>query len=86
MAAIGMGIYFAEVGLDKATDVATVVGLFVALAGLVVAVYGIRAGRADPAPGSAAEPATGDAVTNVITGSTINGTVIQGRHITPPGQ
>ena len=86
VAAIGMGIYFAEVGLNKATDVATVAGLFIALAGLVVAVYGMRAGKAAPVPGSTAEPTTGDVVTNVITESTINGTVIQGKHIVPPGQ
>jgi hypothetical protein len=41
----GLGIYLARVGLDDADKLASVIGLFVALAGLAVAVYGLVAER-----------------------------------------
>ncbi|XVQ89268.1 hypothetical protein ACQP2K_18185 [Microbispora siamensis] len=46
MAALAaLGVYLSRVGLDKADKLASVIGLFVALAGLVVAVYGLIAER-----------------------------------------
>ncbi|MET8143559.1 hypothetical protein ABZU32_24935 [Sphaerisporangium sp. NPDC005288] len=44
-AAAGLGVYFARVGLDAADKLASVIGVFVALAGLGVAVYGMVADR-----------------------------------------
>ncbi|WP_182876871.1 hypothetical protein [Microbispora sp. H10670] len=41
----GLGVYLSRVGLDKADKLASVVGLFVGLAGLGVAVYGLVAER-----------------------------------------
>jgi hypothetical protein len=40
----GLGFYFAKVGLAEADQLASVLGLFVAVAGLGVAIYGLRAG------------------------------------------
>ncbi|MEW1839212.1 hypothetical protein AB0392_14760 [Nonomuraea angiospora] len=45
VALAGLGTYFALVGLDKADKLASVIGVFVAVAGLGVAVYGLIAGR-----------------------------------------
>ncbi|MEV1205641.1 hypothetical protein [Microbispora rosea] len=40
-----LGVYLSHVGLDKADKLASVIGLFVALAGLGAAVYGLLAER-----------------------------------------
>ncbi len=69
-AAIGMGIYLAIVGLNEASQLATVAGAFISLAGLALAVYGIIAARRL----STADSADG-AVDNVITGGTFHGSV-----------
>ncbi|MBD3139911.1 hypothetical protein [Microbispora bryophytorum] len=46
MAALAaLGVYLSRVGLDKADKLASVIGLFVALVGLGVAVYGLFAER-----------------------------------------
>lgn len=84
-AAIGMGAYFAAVGLDKANEVAGVLGAFTGLAGIALAIYGIVAGGTSgksPSDGDPAQAAT-DAVTNIISDSTIHGNVIQGRNVGP---
>ncbi|GAA3580800.1 hypothetical protein GCM10022419_072870 [Nonomuraea rosea] len=49
---VGLGIYFARVGLADADQLASVIGVFVALAGLGVSVYGLITGRppAQPEP------------------------------------
>jgi hypothetical protein len=41
----GLVVYFARVGLDEADKLASVIGLFVAVAGLVVAIVGLRTQR-----------------------------------------
>jgi hypothetical protein len=41
----GLGVYLARVGLEEADQVAGVLGLFVAVAGLGVAVWGLMGGR-----------------------------------------
>jgi hypothetical protein len=41
----GLGVYFATAGLDKADKLASVIGVFIAVAGLGVAVYGLIAER-----------------------------------------
>lgn len=45
LACAGLGIYFGFAGLSKANELAGVIGLFVALAGLGVAVWGVVATR-----------------------------------------
>ncbi|WP_156055975.1 hypothetical protein [Streptosporangium roseum] len=71
--AVALGIYFDRVGLDKADKLASAIGLFVALAGLAVSVYGIiqtrRSGQAELRP----------EVHNQITGGVQHGTIYQGR-------
>jgi hypothetical protein len=42
----GLGVYFWRVGLDDADKLASVIGVFVALAGLGAAVYGLFSDRA----------------------------------------
>jgi hypothetical protein len=76
-----MGIYFADVGLDKATAVATLLGAFFALAGLALTGWGVLAAKA--ATAATPEPAPGGRVTNIIANSTINGSVNQAERITP---
>lgn len=96
-AAVGMGIYFTAVGLDKANEVAGVLGAFIGLVGLALAFYGIASGRASGAPPSAGQltdgkagvetraRAAGNAVINIVADSTIHGTVIQSGNIAPTG-
>ncbi|MEU7552158.1 hypothetical protein AB0B01_07330 [Streptomyces sp. NPDC044571] len=59
---MGLGIYFAAVGLDEADKLASVIAVFLALAGLGLAVCGIVArpgGRQEPsqAPADEGRPA-----------------------------
>ena len=83
-AGVAMGVYFADVGLGKATAVAGVIGAFVALAGLAVAVYGVAtAGGPRPKPPPGGERTAPGSVTNIINGSTVNGTVIQEGRLGP---
>ncbi|MEN3537832.1 hypothetical protein AAH991_22150 [Microbispora sp. ZYX-F-249] len=49
-----LGVYLSQVGLDKTDKLAGVIGLFAALAGLRVAVYGLVAERGQAAPGDPA--------------------------------
>ncbi|NJP92138.1 hypothetical protein HCN51_22175 [Nonomuraea sp. FMUSA5-5] len=49
-------VYFVRVGLDNADKLASVIGLFVAVAGLAVAVYGLRSQPQQP--DDAAKPGT----------------------------
>lgn len=44
-ALVGLGVYFVHVGLDDADKLASVIGLFVAVAGLVASLYGLRLDR-----------------------------------------
>jgi hypothetical protein len=54
VAVVTLGTYFAVAGLDRADKLASVFGLFVALTGLVPAVWGFvanrRSGAQDPSP------------------------------------
>ncbi|MFE3205843.1 hypothetical protein [Embleya sp. NPDC059237] len=47
-ALVGLAVYLAVVGLDEADKWASVLGLFVALAGLVVSMAGVRRERSSP--------------------------------------
>ncbi|MEU7002294.1 hypothetical protein [Nonomuraea sp. NPDC046570] len=75
--AIGMSVYFARVGLERADQAASVISAFVALAGLALAIYAMvrdrRAGEQAPAAGGPSE------VRNTISGGTFHGPVTQGR-------
>ncbi|MCF3100390.1 hypothetical protein IPZ58_02180 [Streptomyces roseoverticillatus] len=51
VAVVGLAVYFALVGWDAAQRWATVLGLFVGLAGLGIAVAGLRRGRREAAGG-----------------------------------
>ncbi len=63
-ALVGLGGYLAGVGLERADKLAGVIGLFVALVGLGVSVYGLVAGRRGGTAGGGGEsprvPAPGE--------------------------
>ena len=87
--AAGMGLigYFVIVGLEEADKLASVIGVFLGLAGTAVAVYGIMVDRASSAPvppvstSDPPTPASGSAgdgtVHNEISGGTLHGLIIQ---------
>jgi hypothetical protein len=85
----GMGVYFAVIGLDKASEVAGVLGAFIGLAGLALAFYGSISGSSSSAGrGVSSDAGTGTAtrtpggtVTNIITDSTVHGNVFQAGEI-----
>ncbi|MFI5545592.1 hypothetical protein ACIA6E_17655 [Streptomyces sp. NPDC051815] len=66
IAAAGLAYYFTQVGLDQADKTASVLGIFVGLAGLLLAGYGTVAAKK-----AAAEP------TQTVSGSSISGSNIQ---------
>ncbi len=79
VAVIGLGVYLTAAGLDKADKLASVIGVFIGLAGLATAVYGtVRDRRADPPPLPSAVKGTHEAVHNEISGGIYHGPVIQG--------
>jgi hypothetical protein len=41
LTSVGLGIYFVKIGLDRASEVSGVLGLFVAIVGLVASIYSI---------------------------------------------
>jgi hypothetical protein len=45
LACIGLGVYFGLAGLSKATDLAGIIGMFIAVAGLGVSVWGVIGAR-----------------------------------------
>ncbi|MEV4169445.1 hypothetical protein [Nonomuraea sp. NPDC049709] len=55
VAMAGLGVYFVRVGLEHADKLASVIGVFVALIGLVIAVYGVVGERAGDQPVQEAE-------------------------------
>jgi hypothetical protein len=69
-AAGGLAAYFAVAGLGRATDVASVVAMFIGLAGLAVSIYGLYQARREPARSSAGAGQT-------VTGSAVAGNVTQ---------
>lgn len=83
-AAIGLGIYLSQVGLDKADQLSSVLGMFAGLAGLGLAIAGFVTGRRDSTSASAtppvpeAGPASRGEVRNEISGGTFHGPVMQG--------
>lgn len=88
---LALAFYLVLVGLDKADKVASVLALFVGLAGLGAAVYGLFGAerRRDAAhPPKPARPPVGDSppgdVHNTISGGVVHGAVIQGRDFSGP--
>ncbi|XVQ88878.1 hypothetical protein ACQP2K_16110 [Microbispora siamensis] len=86
IAALGGGsvlaVYLSSVGLDKADKLASVIGLFVGLAGLAVGVWGLLLTRRQEAHAPANAPGTvSHEVHNEISGGTIHGPVVQGHTV-----
>jgi Co/Zn/Cd efflux system component len=48
LALIGLRVFFVVNGLDRASKLASVIGVFVGLLGLVVSVYGVALARRGP--------------------------------------
>jgi hypothetical protein len=76
-----MGVYFTVVGLDKADKLASVIGAFIGIAGLSLAIYGtITALRSEsPQESPSRTQAMPGSVHNEIHGGTHQGPIIQGR-------
>jgi hypothetical protein len=74
IALVGLGVYFARIGLERADKIVAVLGGLAGLAGLGVAVVGIILARSDTTP--PAEPPIGDG-RQVVTRSSVGGDVIQ---------
>lgn len=70
-ALLALGVYFVVLGLDRADKLASVVGAFAALIGLVVSVYAVAVTRRGPARPSG----------QVVAGSTVAGGVVQVRGV-----
>ncbi|MYW06652.1 hypothetical protein [Streptomyces sp. SID3343] len=64
-APVGLAVYLAVVGLEQADKWASVVGLFVALAGLAVSVAGFRRERPSSGGQSIGNSTTGGSVVQV---------------------
>lgn len=83
-AVVGLGVYFAVVGLDRADKLATLIGVFVAIAGLALTIYQtLTDRRSAPPPQPSAAQNTSPAMHNKITGGTFYGSVFQGRNTIP---
>ncbi len=65
LACIGLGIYFGFAGLSKATDLSGIIGMFVAVAGLGVSLWGVITAKS-------AEPVGGQTVTGSVVGGGVN--------------
>lgn len=63
----GLGVFLAAAGLDDADKWASVVGLFVALAGLALTGYGLVAARQRTSAGRPGQTVTGSAVGGGVT-------------------
>jgi hypothetical protein len=73
-AAVGMAVYLASVGLDKADKWASVCGMFIGLAGLVLGCCGAVRGRsAGPESGDTRNEFRGNAYGTVIMGRDFHG-------------
>jgi drug/metabolite transporter (DMT)-like permease len=93
LAMVSLGGYFAAVGLDEADKVASVIGAFVGLVGLVLAGYGTVLARrgtpSPPQPGPSAGAALGARIqqNSPSSGGTVNAVQDGTMHIhhhTPP--
>lgn len=68
LALAALAIYLAEIGLDKADKLSTVIGVFVAVVGVVTSGYGLvreRRNASSPAAPAPPQPQAGKRQTNV---------------------
>ncbi|HSV67565.1 MAG TPA: hypothetical protein VLJ59_16880 [Mycobacteriales bacterium] len=72
---VGLGVYFARIGLDRANKVVTVLGGLGGLAGLGIAVLGVILARSSSSPATA-QPTVGDG-SQIVQGFSIGGDNIQ---------
>lgn len=75
LAAVGLGVWWLLEGLERADQLASVLGAFAGLTGTGLAVWGIHTGRRSPGPQSA----SGGSATSgqSVTGSYVGGNVTQ---------
>ncbi|WP_159043150.1 MULTISPECIES: hypothetical protein [unclassified Streptomyces] len=76
---IALGVFFVRSGLESADRLASVIGVFVGIAGLALAAYGTVQTRRTPSGPPAGHH--GD-VTNVVRDATVEGSVRQARDAT----
>lgn len=76
----GVGVFFAVIGVEDADQWSGILGLFVGVAGLVVAVYGAVLTRRSMTS-APASPTGGEAVHNTISGGTFRQSTVQARDI-----
>ncbi|MET9616019.1 hypothetical protein [Kitasatospora indigofera] len=77
-AVVGLVVYLGAVGLDQADKWASVLGLFVAIAGLALTLAGLRRGRAESPGGSREEtPASGGPSGQSVDASRVGGGIAQ---------
>ena len=60
LALAGLGVVFGVAGLDKADKLASVIGAFVAVVGLMAALYGLVKDRRDTSTGKRGVPVSGE--------------------------
>ena len=69
LVALGLGVYFIKVGLDRANQVAGILGLFVSIAGLLLSGYSViqasSAVRAGNSSGARMTQSSGNNSTNI---------------------
>lgn len=78
-ALLGLGAFFVRVGLERADQLSSVIGVFVGIIGLVLAAYGVvgvRNGSVHSSRNSPPSPLRREGVTNVIRGSTVGGSAV----------
>ncbi|WP_432060816.1 hypothetical protein [Streptomyces sp. S1] len=76
---VALGVFFVRSGLESADRLASVIGVFVGIAGLALAAYGtVRTRRTASGPPAGHH---GD-VTNVVRDATVEGSVLQARDVT----
>jgi len=80
LAVAGVGVFFVVIGLGKANLWSGVLGFFVSVLGLVVAVYSAVLTRRSLTQAAVPSTGAGD-VTNTISGGTFHQPAVQGRDI-----
>ena len=82
LVAVAFGVLFLRSGLDASDKWASVLGIFLSLAGLSITVYGnVRARRSDPPSGDDPASRRDSTVTNTVTSTEVRGHVVQARDI-----
>ncbi|MFI1415010.1 hypothetical protein ACH4Y0_34525 [Streptomyces sp. NPDC020707] len=91
-ALLALGVLFVRVGLERADQLSSVIGVFVGIVGFALAVYGVvgaRNGSRPPAPIPAPSSPRREGVTNIVRGSAIGGNAVMagavGSELAGPG-